>query len=140
MEVLDEFYYSEEFYEHLNETFIVLIPKYSDAKDIKDYRPISLLSNVYKIIPKVLSTRLKLVMKAIIAQPLSAFVEGRQILDNVLIAIECIEDRRMPGRYGLLCKLDMENAYDHVNRDFLDYILSIMRFGVKWRSWMFYCI
>lgn len=66
MEVLEEFYYLEEFYEHLNETLIVLIPKCPDAKDLKDYRPINLLSSVYKIISKVLSSRLKLVMKEII--------------------------------------------------------------------------
>lgn len=67
MEVLEEFYYSEEFYEHLNETFTVLIPKCPDAIDLKDYRPISLINSVYKIVSKVLSSRLKLVMKEIIA-------------------------------------------------------------------------
>lgn len=67
-------------------------------------------------------------------------MEGRQILDSVLIANECIEDRRMLGRNGLLCKLDMEKTYDHVNWDFLDYIRARMGFRVKWMSWMFYCI
>lgn len=86
IEVLDEFYYFEEFYEHLNDTLIVLIPKCSNAKELKDYRPTSLLSSVYKIISKVLSSRLKLVVKGIIAQSQSAFVEERQILDSVLIA------------------------------------------------------
>lgn len=55
-------------------------------------------------------------------------------MDSVLIAKECIEDRRMSGRNGLLCKLDMEKAYDHVNKDFLDYILARMMFGAKWCS------
>lgn len=59
-------------------------------------------------------------MKGIITQPQSAFVEGRQILDSILIVNECIEDQRLSGRNGLICKLDLEKAYDHVNLDFLD--------------------
>lgn len=57
MKVLDEFYYSEEFYEHLN-NFITLIPKKRFSKELKDFRPISLLSSVYKIISKLLASRL----------------------------------------------------------------------------------
>lgn len=67
----------EEFYEHLNDTFLVLIPKYQVAKVLKDFRPISCLSSVYKIISKVLISRLNLVMKSLISQPESIFVEGR---------------------------------------------------------------
>lgn len=62
------------------------------------------------------------------------FIEGHQILDSLLIAIECIEDHQRSGRCGVLYKLDIEKAYDHVNWNFLDYILSRMGFGVKWRS------
>lgn len=131
LKVIEEFYYSEEFYEHLNNTFIALIPKKSSVKEMKDFRPISLLSSVYKIISKILSVRLKSMMKNIISHPQGAFIEGRQILDGVLIANECIEDRRISGKTGVICKLDLENAYDHVNWRFLDYIVLIMGFGAK---------
>lgn len=69
MRVMEEFYILEEFYEHLNNTFIALIPKKRNAKELKDYRPISLLSSVYKIIAKMLVSRLKVVMKGIITSP-----------------------------------------------------------------------
>lgn len=52
----------------------------------------------------------------------------------MLIVNECIEDKTLFGHNGLLCKLDLEKAYDHVNWDFLDYIIGKMGFGVKWRS------
>lgn len=140
MKVLDEFYYSKEFYEHLNNNFITLIPKKRVAKELKDFRSISLLSSVYKIISKILSIRLKLVMKKFISPPQGAFIKGRQILDGVLIANECIKDRRGFGRSGVICKLDLEKAYDHVNWRFLEYFLLRMGYGVKWRCWILFCI
>lgn len=77
LKVFDEFYISEEFYEHINNTFITLIPKKRFAKELKDFKPISLLSNVYKIIAKTLTLRLKTVMKCLISQPQGTFIEGR---------------------------------------------------------------
>lgn len=140
LKVFDEFYISEEFYNHLNNTFITLIPKKRGARDLKDFRPISLLNSVYKIIAKTLTRRLKLVMKGLISQPKRAFIEGHQILDSVLIANECIEDRWGSRRAGVLCKLDVEKACDHVNWNLLDYILTYLGFKVKWRSWISFCV
>lgn len=54
MQVFDEFYYSKELYDHIN-TFIALIPKKLNAKELKDFRPIILLNSVYKIISKTLT-------------------------------------------------------------------------------------
>lgn len=70
-----------------------------------DFRPISLLSSVHKIISKMLALRLKSVMKKIVSPSQGAFIEGRQILDGILIANECIEDRRKSGQNGLFVNL-----------------------------------
>jgi hypothetical protein len=86
MKVLLDFHAHSYFKKSLNASFITLIPKKAGAIDISDFRPISLLSGVYKIITKVLANRMSSIMEKIISKPQNAFVKGRQILDLVLIA------------------------------------------------------
>ena len=93
-EILDMF---KEFHEHnsfvksLNNTFMVLIPKKSGAEDLGDFRPISLLRRLYKLLAKVLANRLKKVVGKVVSTSQNAFVMGRQILDASLIANEVID-------------------------------------------------
>ena len=66
----------------------------------------------------------------------NAFVKGRQILDSFLIASECIDSRLKSGVPEVLCKLDVEKAYDHVSWGFLMYMLQRCGFSKKWRKWI----
>ncbi|RVW36082.1 hypothetical protein CK203_079668 [Vitis vinifera] len=92
------------------------------ADDLCDYRPISLVGGLYKLLAKVLANRLK----KVVSPTQNAFVEGRQILDATLIANETIDSLLKWDEYGVLCKLDLEKAYNHINWDFL---LTMMQ---KW--------
>ena len=115
MKIFREFHVEGKFEASLNSTFISLIPKFPGALEMKDFCPISLVGGLYKIIAKVLTNRLKGVLKKVISKLQSAFIKGRQILDPILIANESLDCRLRLKEPGILCKMDVEKAYDHVN-------------------------
>ncbi|KAL4332801.1 hypothetical protein GQ457_07G014130 [Hibiscus cannabinus] len=95
----------------VNSTFLTLIPKSSNPVDVSEFRPISLIGSVYKIIAKVLSKRLREVIDGVISDTQCAFVKGRQIFDGILVANEVIHTMKKENG-GLLVKLDFAKAYE----------------------------
>ncbi|RVW99583.1 Transposon TX1 uncharacterized 149 kDa protein [Vitis vinifera] len=138
--VFAEFHNSGIINQNTNTSFIVLLPKKSQSKKISDFRPISLITCLYKVIAKVLSGRLRGVLHETIHSTQGTFVQGRQILDAVLIANEIVDEKRRSGKEGVVFKIDFEKAYDHVKWDFLDHVLEKKGFSSKWRSWMRGCL
>ena len=114
MLVLIDFHSSGIVNRGVNETYIALIPKKYSSCRINDFRRISLVTSLYKIISKVLASRLKGVLDSTISKNQGAFVANRQILDVALVANEVVEDVRAIGRKGVVFKIDFEKAYDHV--------------------------
>nr|XP_016454476.1 PREDICTED: uncharacterized protein LOC107778702 [Nicotiana tabacum] len=102
------------------------------AGDLKDYMPISLIGSLYKIISKVLTERLKKVIYKLVDEQQMAFIKGRQIMDASLIANECVDSTIKEKIPGILCKLDIEKAFDHINWSFLLKLLKDLGFGIKW--------
>uniref|UniRef100_A0A2N9HB87 Reverse transcriptase domain-containing protein n=1 Tax=Fagus sylvatica TaxID=28930 RepID=A0A2N9HB87_FAGSY len=139
MAFFGEVYEYGKFERSLNATFISLIPKKINAVNIRDFRPISLIGCIYKLVTKVLANRLALVLDGLISESQNSFVGGRKILDSVLIANECVDSRLKSHIPGLICKLDIEKAYDHVNWNCLYTLMDRMGFGAKWISWMRAC-
>ena len=127
----------------LNETYICLIPKVKNPQRITEFRLISLCNVVYKIIAKVLDNRLEKVIAVVIDESQSAFVSGRLIIDNVLVAFEtmhCI-DQRKKGKEALMAiKLDMSKAYDRVEWVYLEDMIRRMGFHDRWVSLMMMCV
>ena len=140
MDLFKDFYERGRFGKGLNSTFLVLIPKRRGVEDLKDFRSISLVGSLYKQIAKVLANRLKKVMNGLINPTQIAFVEGRQILDASLIANEVIDSMQKRKERGILCKLDIEKAYDQINWSFILKVLKKMGFGDKWVGWIEWCI
>ncbi|KAL5550481.1 hypothetical protein UlMin_000657 [Ulmus minor] len=82
-----------------------------DVQQVKDFRPISLVSGVYKILAKLLANRLREVLEETISMAQGAFVHNRQILDVVLVASEAVEDYRKRKKRGVIFKVDFEKAF-----------------------------
>lgn len=124
----------------INNTFISLIPKIDSPQRLNDFRPISLVGSIYKILSKVLANRLKTVLGKVISDSQTAFVQNRQILDGILIANEVVDEARKEKTELMLFKVDFEKAYDSVNWGHLDAVMKKMAFPVLWRKWIKECV
>ena len=118
----------------LNNSFMALILKIPKPVTMSDFRPISLVGAMYKIVAKVLANRIKKVMESIIGETQMAFMKNRQILDSFVVAEEILHKWRKGGDGGLLVKLDFKKAYDSVGHSFLGDMLEKLGFDSKWRK------
>jgi hypothetical protein len=115
MRFITEFHRNGKLSRGINSTFIALIPKVASPQKLNDFRPISLVGSLYKILAKVLANRLRLVVGNVISETQTAFVKDRQILDGILIANEVVDEARKLNKELLLFKVNFEKAYDSVD-------------------------
>ncbi|GKC98927.1 RNA-directed DNA polymerase, eukaryota [Tanacetum coccineum] len=135
------FFYSNGFcLKGINSSFIALIPKSQGANLVKDFRPISLIGSIYKIIAKLLANRLVTILDGLVNEVQSAFIANRQILDGPFILNELIHLCKAKKKQSLIFKVDFEKAFDSVCWDFLDDILKKFGFGPCWRDWIQSCL
>ncbi|GJV65694.1 RNA-directed DNA polymerase, eukaryota [Tanacetum coccineum] len=119
-----------------NSSFVALIPKVLDPKVVSDYRPISLIGSLYKVVTKILASRLSLVISDLISDVQTAFLPNRQILDGPFIINEILARCKLKKQQAMIFKVDFAKAYDSVRWDYLDDVLISFGFGPKWRSWI----
>jgi hypothetical protein len=125
-----------------NHTNIALIPKVDNPSLVHHFRPISLTNFNYKIISKILANRFKPLLHKIIFPTQSAFLKGRSIQDNSIIAHEVFHSMKQKKGNGgqMVLKLDMEKAFDSMEWNFLLKILSLLGFHATWIHWIRQCI
>ncbi|GLT47337.1 hypothetical protein SLA2020_210420 [Shorea laevis] len=136
----NEFYQNGKLVRGIKSSFLTLIPKKLNPTELKDYRLISLIGCVYKLLAKVLANRLKLVMPEIISETQSAFLGGRQLVDGVLALNEIVDEVKKSKQQAFVFKVDFEKAYDCVDWSFLDWMMKQFGFGTRWRGWIKECL
>lgn len=115
-----EFFRSGKLLKQWNAANLVLIPKKPNASHPSEFRPISCLNTVYKVISKLLATRLQEILPLMVSKSQSAFLPGRLLAENVLLATDLVNgyNRETLSPRGML-KVDLRKAFDCVRWDFI---------------------
>jgi hypothetical protein len=129
--------------ESLNDTYICLIPKNNHPSVPADFRPIALCNVMLKVVTKTIANRIKRILNDIISPNQSAFLPGRLITDNTLIAYETFHylKNSKSTKHGYVgIKLDMAKACDRIEWPFLEKTLTIMGFPSKLVNTIMNCV
>jgi hypothetical protein len=119
-----------------NATFLTLIPKEERVTHPKQFRPIALCNVIYKIITKVIALRLKPILSYIISKEKVGYVEGRKIMDSVILAHEVIHSLKATRTPGMLIKLDLSKAFDRISWKYMSSLLEAFGFDNLWVAWI----
>lgn len=127
----------------MNDTFITLITKLITPLWVGEYKLINLCNIVYKIVAKVLANKLKLILPDLISLNHSAFVLGRLITNNIIIAYETLhsQNSQSHGQNSYMTlKLDMNKVYDRVEWLFLEAVMCKISFHTTWVKLIMLCV
>ncbi|WZY73255.1 hypothetical protein YC2023_005495 [Brassica napus] len=124
-----EFFKSGQLLKQWNATTLVLIPKKPNASVTADFRPISCLNTLYKVATKLLAKRLKDILPQVISKAQSAFLPGRLLAENVLLATDLVNGYNTAASTprGML-KVDLRKAFDSVRWDFI--LATLLAIGI----------
>lgn len=141
VQAVQEFFSSSVLLKASNATILALIPKIPNAAHWKDFRPISCCNTVYKCITKLLAARLKKTLPSLINVAQAAFIPGRHISDNILLAQELVRGYDSSSSSPRCAfKVDLMKAFDSVRWDFLWDCLALFGFPAKFIGWVRACV
>jgi hypothetical protein len=120
----------------INTANIVLLPKTQDAAALLDYRPISLINNIAKIITKLLANRLAPHMNDLASNAQNAFIKKRCVHDNFIYTQRVIQLLHKKRKPALFIKLGISKAFDSIGWSFLLEVIENLGFNTKWRDWI----
>jgi hypothetical protein len=115
---------------------IKLIPKKGDSTKLKNWRPISLLNCVYKIVSKCINERLKKVSNRILSRAQKGFTTGKYIQECLINVIETIDKCERQKIRALIVSLDQEKAFDSIRHDFMLEVFKFFEFPVYFMNLM----
>lgn len=136
MGVFNSFYIGTTNFDRVNTGWLCLIPKKKEAFSTNDFRPISLVHSMAKLISKVLASRLQLFLGGLINPHQAAFIKGLHITDNFFCAHILIHHLHTTKHRAALLKIDFERVFDRVNWSFLLDLLQARSFSPRWNSWI----
>ena len=119
----------------LNSNLVILLPKVKGAATISQFRPIALTNFIFKIIPKILTTRLSSIMSILVLHTQCGFVKGRPLLSCVVAASKCVnllDKKRFCGNMGIF--VEFTKAFDTVEWHFLLKVLNQFGFAPQFMS------
>ena len=137
LRALNESYISGQLSISLRQCIISCLPKGDKPRHLlKNWRPVSLLSVIYKIASSALSARLKSVLEKIISPTQSGFVANRFIGENIRLIYDIMHYTKKENIPGLLMLIDFQKAFDSVSWKFLDSILNFFGFKNSFQRWI----
>jgi Reverse transcriptase (RNA-dependent DNA polymerase) len=108
----------------INQAYITLIPKSTTHESLSDYRPISVLSVVPKILTKILTTRLQTYLHGLISNNQTTFIKGRRLMQTFLSTRELLCHLTKNKIPSIFMKIDFQKAFDSIS---WDYLLKVLR-------------
>jgi hypothetical protein len=123
-----------------NSTFLALIPKESNPSKFSHFCLISLCNSSYKILTKIIATRLTPLLTNLISENQSGFLKDKHITYNIVLVQEAIHSSKKTKAPGMVFKLDMENDFDRVKHKFIFSILKEYGFSEDFINWIRACI
>jgi hypothetical protein len=115
---------------------IKLIPKKDDGSSIKNWRPISLLSNFYKIISRAINNRLKKIAPRILSRAQKGFVPGKYMHEVIINTEERLNYCKKNNINGFLVSADLTKAFDSVSHEFMSKCYEFYNFGPRIKKWL----